>query len=65
MWKLLCESVVGVSHETAGLPCQDHSLAKWTEVGGETILLLVCADGAGSAKHADAGAGIASQAITR
>lgn len=65
MWKLLCESVPGVSHETAGLPCQDHFLGEWTEAGGETVLLLACADGAGSAEHAELGARIASEAIAR
>ncbi|HEY7422724.1 MAG TPA: PP2C family serine/threonine-protein phosphatase [Gemmataceae bacterium] len=65
MWKLLCQSVPGVSHETAGLPCQDHSLGEWTQVDGETVLLLACADGAGSAEHAEVGAQIACEAIVR
>ena len=64
-WKLLSESVSGVSHETAGLPCQDYSMAEWMEAGGETVLLLACADGAGSAAHADLGAKVACEAITR
>jgi hypothetical protein len=62
-WKLLCESVSGVSHETAGLPCQDHSLSEWMQVGEETVLLLACADGAGSAEYAEIGAKIACEAI--
>ena len=65
MWNLLGESVSGVSHEAAGLPCQDYSLAEWVEAGGETVLLLACADGAGSAAHADLGAKVACEAITR
>jgi hypothetical protein len=63
MWKLLCESVPGVSHETSGLPCQDHSQGEWITAGEETVLLLACADGAGSAEHAEIGARIACQSI--
>jgi hypothetical protein len=63
-WKLLSESVPGVSHEKAGLPCQDQSVCEWMHSGGEPVLLLACADGAGSAAHADTGARIATQAIT-
>jgi hypothetical protein len=63
MWKLLCESVRGVSHETSELPCQDHSLGEWIKAGEETVLLLACADGAGSAEHAEIGARIACQSI--
>ncbi len=65
MWKLLCESVSGVSHESAGLPCQDHSSGEWTQSSGETVLLLACADGAGSAEHAEIGSKFACEAITR
>lgn len=64
MWKLLYESVPGVSHEAVGLPCQDHSLSEWIETAGETVLLVACADGAGSADHADIGARVACEAIT-
>jgi serine/threonine protein phosphatase PrpC len=63
MWKLLCESVRGVSHETSELPCQDHSLGEWVKAGEETVLLLACADGAGSAEHAEIGARIACQSM--
>jgi hypothetical protein len=65
MWKLLFDSVPGVSHIIAGLPCQDHSLGECTQVDGETVLLLACADGAGSAEHAEVGAKIACKAIAR
>jgi Protein phosphatase 2C len=63
MWNLLCESVLGVSHETTGLPCQDHSLGEWVQTDGETVLLLACADGAGSATYAEVGAKIACEAL--
>ncbi len=64
-WKILCESVSGISHEAAGLPCQDYSLGEWIEVRGETVLILTCADGAGSAAHADLGAKTACEAIAQ
>ncbi len=64
-WKLLCESVPGVSHENTGLPCQDYSLGELAPSSGEAVLVLVCADGAGSAAHADLGAQIAAQAMVR
>src|SRR5438270_3670622 len=63
MWKLFFESVRGVSHETSDLRCQDHSLGEWVKAGEETVLLMACADGAGSAEHAEIGARIACQSI--
>src|SRR5579871_3375936 len=63
MWNLLFESVPGVSHEAAGLPCQDYSLGCLVERGGETVLLLACADGAGSAEHAAVGAKLAAEEL--
>jgi hypothetical protein len=63
MWKLLYDSVHGVSHETAGLPCQDYTAGECLAAGEETVLVLACADGAGSARHAAIGASIAVQAI--
>ena len=65
MWKLLCESVPGVSHEATGLPCQDHSACECIQVGGETVLLLACADGAGSAEYAEFGSKLACEGIIR
>jgi hypothetical protein len=63
-WKLLYESAPGVSHEADGLPCQDHSLGEWMQAGGETVLLLASADGAGSAEFAEIGAKISCEGIT-
>jgi hypothetical protein len=64
-WKLLCDSVSGVSHEISGLPCQDYYLAECLPAADENVLVLVCADGAGSAKHADLGAKTATLTIAR
>lgn len=49
----------GVSHQRAGLPCQD-ALA-WGFGGGQTLLAAV-ADGAGSARLAEVGAAVAVRA---
>jgi hypothetical protein len=65
MWKLLRESVPGVSHDAAGLPCQDYSLGESLQPAGEAVLLLLCSDGAGSAEHAALGARIASEEVAR
>jgi hypothetical protein len=54
MWRHLAASVPGASHVRSGLPCQDFSVV--VELAGNGGLLLVCADGAGSARHADVGA---------
>jgi serine/threonine protein phosphatase PrpC len=64
-WKLLCDSVSGVSHEISGLPCQDYYLAECIPAAAENVLVLVCADGAGSAEHAALGARTAAQMIAR
>ncbi|MDP6039387.1 MAG: PP2C family serine/threonine-protein phosphatase [Candidatus Latescibacteria bacterium] len=58
-WKISATSVCGSSHEKLDLPCQDAHF--WT-VRSDGILLAAVADGAGSAKHSDVGAKIASQA---
>lgn len=64
MWKVVHASVQGVAHSLSGQPCQDHSVAKRLEVDGEHLLIIACADGAGSAPKAAEGAAIAcTQAI--
>jgi hypothetical protein len=65
MWKLLYESVRGTSHERCEQPCQDAAFGGLTRNGEEAVLVVACADGAGSAALADTGAGIACQTITR
>jgi hypothetical protein len=56
MWKLLFQSVRGTAHERNQLPCQDRSLARLHQTPHGPVLLLACADGSGSASHADLGA---------
>ncbi len=64
MWKFVCRSVVGTSHRRDGLPCQDACRAVTVRANeAEDVLILVCADGAGSAARADVGAVTACDAL--
>ena len=65
MWKTLSQSVQGSHHRRAGEPCQDDCLASELRLGQETVLVLICADGSGSAKHGGAGARLACQTLSR
>src|SRR5262249_31567272 len=47
------------SHRRTSQPCQDHCRAEQVRVGLETILVIACADGAGSAELSDVGAKLA------
>ncbi len=59
MWKFLNESSQGTSHRAIGLPCQDASFVTPYRVGEEEVLILACADGAGSAIESQVGAALA------
>ena len=61
MWRHLAASVQGASHVRSGVPCQDFSVVADLPGGGG--LLLACADGAGSARHAEVGAETACRAL--
>jgi hypothetical protein len=63
MWKLLAHSIAGLSHLRNNQPCQDSHLIACERVGEEDILILACADGAGSAAFADVGARLACDTI--
>jgi hypothetical protein len=65
MWKLLFQSVRGSAHERSGQPCQDSCLVRLWPSSERPVLVLACADGAGSAGHADAGARLACQGVVR
>jgi len=65
MWKYLNESVEGTSHQETGAPCQDASFVSPFFIDGDDPLILVCADGAGSAREAKTGATLACTAVTR
>ena len=56
MWKYLNESQAGTSHVAAGLECQDASFVTPYRTGDSDLLILACADGAGSAQAAKVGA---------
>lgn len=56
-WRLAAASALGTSHAKTGAPCQDaHG---WALIGEDPILVLVAADGAGSARYSDSGAQLA------
>ena len=63
MWKLLCQSVLGTSHERVGQPCQDYCTAASVPLPEGAALVLVCADGAGSAEHSAVGARLACETL--
>ena len=63
MWKILHQSVAGTSHQLAGLPCQDCCAARQIELASETVLILACSDGAGSAKFSEIGSKLACQTL--
>ena len=55
-WQVAGASVTGSGHRALGLPCQDAHTARTAEgPGGGLHLILVVSDGAGSARHAEAG----------
>jgi hypothetical protein len=55
-WRYALASVVGASHLKSQTPCQDASRCEIVELTtGETILIAVASDGAGSARQAAAG----------
>ncbi len=58
-WKHLSGSTAGTSHEYNGLPCQDYAECRLLSVETTPILIVVCADGAGSASQAEIGARLA------
>ncbi len=63
-WRYVYASVKGTSHYASDTPCQDCSLVSPVSTrDGEPVLVLVVADGAGSAAHADIGAQLACSAF--
>jgi hypothetical protein len=61
-WTVLGESVAGTSHRSRNTPCQDAFRADTFGPEGEWLVVVV-ADGAGSASHSEAGATRACEAI--
>ena len=64
-WRYLAESGIGTSHRQLGKVCQDQCRCTPYWAGGMDYLLIACADGAGSASHADVGARVACEAMMR
>lgn len=65
-WRIAHASVIGISHVTAGIPCQDASRCEVMRApDGREVLLAVAADGAGSAARSDAGAEMAVKSFIR
>ena len=59
-WKFILASAVGTSHLAAATPCQDSSACEvFTDTNESSALVVVVADGAGSAKCAEVGAALA------
>jgi hypothetical protein len=58
-WRYAYASVTGTSHEQTGSSCQDAGGCSVVEtVGGETILLAMASDGAGSVQRSGEGAAL-------
>lgn len=63
MWKTLCESAIGTAHCDLGIPCQDYGLVCDHAGPAGHAVIAVCADGAGSASHADVGARVTCESV--
>lgn len=64
-WEVVGASVTGTSHNLAGQPGQDRFLYRtWRFESGESLTVIVCADGAGSAGRSWAGAWMACRTVT-
>jgi hypothetical protein len=55
-WRIASASAAGTSHIALGIPCQDAYQTSVERLGTAEVLLLACADGAGSAPRSDEGA---------
>ena len=60
-WKAIARSAIGTSHIKQQMPCQDYSAYK---IINDAIIGVV-ADGAGSAKHSEAGAKLAVDTVLK
>lgn len=63
VWHVAAASVTGTSHHATGKPCQDsYKVALMSEC---SVVVLVVADGAGSATRSDVGAALACEIVAR
>lgn len=65
MWKYLNESVEGTSHRDGATGCQDSSFVTPFKIEGDDVLILACADGAGSAAESALGSRVACETVTQ
>lgn len=64
-WRHIAASVIGTSHQRTGGVCQDsNACSVFPNSADGDVLVAVVADGAGSAKQAEAGSALACQSIT-
>jgi hypothetical protein len=63
MWRILAQSVTGTSHATRATPCQDAHATAVVEAADGPALVVAVADGAGSARFAEVGAGAACRVL--
>lgn len=63
MWKTVYQSVQGTSHQRSGQPCQDSCAVQEVSLAKETVLVLTCSDGAGSAEFSEIGSRLACDTI--
>lgn len=64
MWKFLYESVEGTSHRETGGICQDASFVTSFPQPSGDALVVICSDGAGSAKESHVGSRLACEIAT-
>ena len=65
MWKIAQAAVEGTSHTASNSPCQDDCFADNFQINGESYLVAIIADGAGSAIRGGCGASLACQALLK
>ena len=63
MWKYTKASVAGTSHHRNNRPCQDSCQVLLSETGGIPVLVVACADGAGTAERSAEGANLACSSV--
>lgn len=63
MWRILADSVAGSSHAARAAPCQDAHVVERVEAASGSILVVVVADGAGSAQFGEIGAAMTCQTL--
>ena len=65
MWRIASASAIGTSHIDSGTPCQDSATHELLATDTGEILIIVVADGAGSAASAERGSALVAQTITK